>query len=145
MSNDFSIAAFVCHENGGTSLLYASKHQLLISAGRKGIVCLWDLRQRTLRHKFTAHDSSVAVKCMALDPNEEFFATGSADGDIKVCLIIYQSMFMENVMTCFHLKVWSLATQHLLYAFPAEHSRSSFFRSMGQGNGVNQVNRFKSL
>jgi hypothetical protein len=82
---------------------------------------------------------------MALDPNEEFFATGSADGDIKVCLIIYQSMFMENVMTCFHLKVWSLATQHLLYAFPAEHSRSSFFRSMGQGNGVNQVNRFKSL
>ena len=145
MSNDFSIAAFVCHENGGTSLLYASQHQLLISAGRKGIVCLWDLRQRTLRHKFTAHDSSVAVKCMALDPNEEFFATGSADGDIKVCWIIDQSMFMENVMTCFHLKVWSLATQHLLYAFPAEHSRSSFFRSMGQGNGVNQVNRFKSL
>nr|CAH0105862.1 unnamed protein product [Daphnia galeata] len=112
------IHSFVCHENGGTSLLYASQHQLLISAGRKGIVCLWDLRQRTLRHKFTAHDSSVAVKCMALDPNEEFFATGSADGDIKV---------------------WSLATQHLLYAFPAEHSRSSFFRSMGQGNGVNQL------
>lgn len=79
-----SFAAFVCHENGGTSLLYASQHQLLISAGRKGIVCLWDLRQRTLRHKFTAHESSVAVKCMALDPNEEFFATGSADGDIKV-------------------------------------------------------------
>uniref|UniRef100_A0A0P5RMU8 DmX protein 2 n=1 Tax=Daphnia magna TaxID=35525 RepID=A0A0P5RMU8_9CRUS len=112
------IHSFVCHENGGTSLLYASQHQLLISAGRKGIVCLWDLRQRTLRHKFTAHESSVAVKCMALDPNEEFFATGSADGDIKV---------------------WSLATQHLLYAFPAEHSRSSFFRSMGQGNGVNQL------
>ncbi|XP_046448229.1 dmX-like protein 2 isoform X2 [Daphnia pulex] len=112
------IHSFVCHENGGTSLLYASQHQLLISAGRKGIVCLWDLRQRTLRHKFTAHDSSVAIKCMALDPNEEFFATGSADGDIKV---------------------WSLATQHLLYAFPAEHSRSSFFRSMGQGNGVNQI------
>ena len=77
--------AFACHENGGTSLLYASQHQLLISAGRKGDVCMWDLRQRTLRHKFTAHESSVAVKCMALDPNEEFFITGSADGDIKVC------------------------------------------------------------
>jgi len=78
------IHSFVCHENGGTSLLYAAQHQLLISAGRKGVVCLWDLRQRTLRHKFSAHESSVAVKCMALDPNEEFFATGSADGDIKV-------------------------------------------------------------
>jgi len=112
------IHSFACHENGGTSLLYAAQHQFLISAGRKGDVCLWDLRQRTLRHKFTAHESSVAVKCMALDPNEEFFVTGSADGDIKV---------------------WSLATQHILYAFPAEHSRSSFFRSMGQGNGVNQL------
>lgn len=90
-----SFAAFVCHENGGTSLLYASQHQLLISAGRKGIVCLWDLRQRTLRHKFTAHESSVAVKCMALDPNEEFFATGSADGDIKV----YISEYLSNDST----------------------------------------------
>ena len=80
----FSCLAFACHENGGTSLLYAAQHQFLISAGRKGDVCLWDLRQRTLRHKFTAHESSVAVKCMALDPNEEFFVTGSADGDIKV-------------------------------------------------------------
>ena len=103
--------AFVCHESGGTSLLYASQHQLLISAGRKGVVCLWDLRQRTLRHKFSAHESSIAVKwyaytlviivfvyyllylyylfqySMALDPNEEFFATGSADGDIKVIFI----------------------------------------------------------
>ena len=84
--DSFRLVAFACHENGGTSLLYAGQHQLLISAGRKGDVCLWDLRQRTLRHKFTAHESSVAVKCMALDPNEEFFVTGSADGDIKVKL-----------------------------------------------------------
>lgn len=86
--------AFVCHENGGTSLLYAAQHQLLISAGRKGVVCLWDLRQRTLRHKFTAHESSVAVKCMALDPNEEFFATGSADGDIKVFFLSFRDFLL---------------------------------------------------
>jgi WD40 repeat protein len=108
-------AAFVCHENGGTSLLYASQHQLLISAGRKGIVCLWDLRQRTLRHKFTAHDSSVAIKCMALDPNEEFFATGSADGDIKVykvlinqygsCNDLYSLKGLEPCYTTFTLRV----------------------------------------
>lgn len=43
------------------------------------------------------------------------------------------------------VKIWSLATQHMLYAFPAEHSRSSFFRSMGQGNGVNQVIQAASI
>ena len=90
------LLAFVCHENGGTSLLYAAQHQLLISAGRKGVVCLWDLRQRTLRHKFTAHESSVAVKCMALDPNEEFFATGSADGDIKVYYFPFDDFFFKK-------------------------------------------------
>lgn len=29
-----------------------------------------------------AHDH--AIKCLAMDPHEEFFVTGSADGDIKV-------------------------------------------------------------
>lgn len=29
-----------------------------------------------------AHDAT--IKCIALDPHEEFFATGSAEGDIKV-------------------------------------------------------------
>lgn len=31
---------------------------------------------------FQAHESS--VKCLAIDPHEEIFVTGSADGDIKV-------------------------------------------------------------
>lgn len=46
---------------------------------------IFDVRQRQLRHKFQAHDSP--IKCLALDPGEEFFATGSADGDIKVICI----------------------------------------------------------
>jgi len=50
---------------------------------------------------------------MALDPGEEFFVTGSADGDIKV---------------------WSLNTVNvLLYSFPQEHARSSLFRNVGMG------------
>lgn len=61
----------------------AAQHQYLISAGKRGDVCIFDVRQRTLRHKFQAHES--AVKCLAIDPMEEFFVTGSADGDIKVC------------------------------------------------------------
>ncbi|KAG0712234.1 DmX-like protein 1 [Chionoecetes opilio] len=76
-----NVVSWSCHENGASSLLYAPHHQLLLSAGKKGSVCIFDIRQRTLRHKYQAHDS--AIKCMALDHSEEFFCTGSADGDIK--------------------------------------------------------------
>ncbi|KAK6643958.1 hypothetical protein RUM43_000223 [Polyplax serrata] len=107
------VAAFVCHEQGASSLVLAPQHQYVISAGKKGDVCIFDVRQRTLRLKFQAHES--AIKCLAVDPMEEFFVTGSADGDIKV---------------------WSLAnttSSHTLYSFPGEHARSSFFKNIGQG------------
>ena len=78
----FYFSAFHCHPDGSPSLLYAPQHQLLLSSGRRGEVCLFDLRQRQLRHTFQAHDS--AVRCMALHPMEEYFITGAADGDIKV-------------------------------------------------------------
>ena len=68
--------------DGSSALLYSAKHQLLISAGKKGDISIFDTRQRQLRHTFQAHES--AIKCMSMDPSEEFFATGSADGDIKV-------------------------------------------------------------
>lgn len=81
---------------------------MLVTAGKRGDICYYDLRQRTLRHKFQvryirflflnlismvclhvnfvhffqAHET--AVKCLALDPNETVFCSGSADGDIKV-------------------------------------------------------------
>lgn len=74
--------AFTCHEQGANSLVFAPQHQVLISTGKKGDVCLIDVRNRTIRHKFQAHES--AVKCVAIDPHEDYFATGSADGDIKV-------------------------------------------------------------
>lgn len=40
--------------------------------------CLWKFF-----HFPQAHDNN-AIKCLAMDPHEEFFVTGSADGDIKV-------------------------------------------------------------
>ncbi|KAL0271823.1 UNVERIFIED_CONTAM: hypothetical protein PYX00_008798 [Menopon gallinae] len=107
------VAAFTCHEQGASSLVIAPQHQYVISAGKKGDVCIFDVRQRTLRLKFQAHES--AIKCLAVDPMEEFFVTGSADGDIKI---------------------WSLAnttSSHTLYSFPGEHARSSFFKNIGQG------------
>ena len=77
------VTSFACHEQHGSSVIvFAPLNQLLLTGGRKCEVYVFDMRQRTQRHKFQAHES--AVKCMTLDPGEEFFVTGSADGDIKV-------------------------------------------------------------
>lgn len=54
-----------------------------MTSGKKGLVSIFDVRQRKLMHSFTAHEHS-AVKSMTIDPCEEYFVTGSADGDIKV-------------------------------------------------------------
>ncbi|RZF48625.1 hypothetical protein LSTR_LSTR017575 [Laodelphax striatellus] len=82
------VAAFTCHDQGASSLVFAPQHQLLISAGKKGDVCIVDVRQQQIRQRFVAHESS-PIKCLAIDPAEEFFATGSADGDIKVGKMAY--------------------------------------------------------
>nr|CAD7199839.1 unnamed protein product [Timema douglasi] len=103
-------ASFSCHDQGASSVVYAPQHQLLISAGKKGDVCLLDVRQRQVRHRFVAHESP--VKCLAIDPAEEFFVTGAADGDIKV---------------------WALSGHNALHSFSGEHARSSFFKNIGQG------------
>ncbi|XP_012871474.1 PREDICTED: dmX-like protein 1 [Dipodomys ordii] len=102
--------AFTCHDSGATVLAYAPKHQLLISGGRKGFTCVFDLRQRQQRQLFQSHDSP--VKAIAIDPTEEYFVTGSAEGNIKI---------------------WSLSTFGLLHTFISEHARQSIFRNIGTG------------
>ncbi|GAB6032390.1 hypothetical protein CHUAL_011029 [Chamberlinius hualienensis] len=104
------VQAFTCHEQGSSCITYAPQHQVLISAGKKGFVCIFDVRQRQLRHRFQAHES--AIKCIALDPAEEYFVTGSADGDIKV---------------------WGLALHNVFFSFPGEHTRNTFFRNISVG------------
>ncbi|XP_006831710.1 PREDICTED: dmX-like protein 2 isoform X3 [Chrysochloris asiatica] len=104
------IHGFTCHDHGATVLQYAPKHQLLISGGRKGYVCIFDIRQRQLIHTFQAHDS--AIKALALDPCEEYFTTGSAEGNIKV---------------------WRLTGHGLIHSFKNEHAKQSIFRNIGAG------------
>nr|CAI5817941.1 unnamed protein product [Callosobruchus analis] len=104
------VVAFTCHDQGASSLVFAPQHQVLVSAGKRGDVCLIDVRAKAIRHKFTAHES--AVKCIAIDPHEDYFATGSADGDIKI---------------------WGVTVPNVLLSLPAEHARSSFFKNIGQG------------
>ncbi|XP_076387678.1 rabconnectin-3 alpha isoform X3 [Megachile rotundata] len=116
--NKSLIQGFTCHEQGASSLILAPQHQLLISGGKKGDINIFDVRQRQQRHRFQAHES--AIKCLALDPHEEFFVSGAGDGDIKI---------------------WGLTVHSLLYSFPAEHPRSSFFKNIGQNvfQGVTQL------
>ncbi|XP_004639054.1 dmX-like protein 2 isoform X2 [Octodon degus] len=104
------IHGFTCHDHGATVLQYAPRQQLLISGGRKGCVCIFDIRQRQLLHTFQAHDS--AIKALALDPCEEFFTTGSAEGNIKV---------------------WRLSGHGLIHSFKHEHAKQSIFRNLGAG------------
>ncbi|NXM65735.1 DMXL1 protein, partial [Serilophus lunatus] len=104
------VHAFVCHDSGATVLAYAPKHQLLISGGRKGFTCVIDLRQKQQQQLLQSHDSP--VKAIAVDPTEEYFVTGSAEGNIKV---------------------WSLSTFNLLHTFINEHARQSLFRNIGTG------------
>ncbi|XP_006162399.1 dmX-like protein 1 isoform X2 [Tupaia chinensis] len=104
------VHAFTCHDSGATVLAYAPKHQLLLSGGRKGFTCVFDLRQRQQRQLFQSHDSP--VKAIAVDPTEEYFVTGSAEGNIKI---------------------WSLSTFSLLHTFINEHARQSIFRNIGTG------------
>ncbi|KAM6034285.1 dmX-like protein 1 isoform 4-T4 [Chlamydotis macqueenii] len=104
------VHAFICHDSGATVLTYAPKHQLLISGGRKGFTCIIDLRQRQQQQLLQSHDSP--VKAIAVDPTEEYFVTGSAEGNIKV---------------------WSLSTFNLLHTFINEHARQSLFRNIGTG------------
>ncbi|XP_071437366.1 dmX-like protein 1 isoform X4 [Pithys albifrons albifrons] len=104
------VHAFICHDSGATVLAYAPKHQLLISGGRKGFTCVIDLRQKQQQQLLQSHDSP--VKAIAVDPTEEYFVTGSAEGNIKV---------------------WSLSTFNLLHTFINEHTRQSLFRNIGTG------------
>ena len=62
---------------------------MVVLDSRTGI---FDIRQRKLLHTFPAHDS--AIRCVALDPSEEFFASGSADGDIKVIFAFICHVFV---------------------------------------------------
>ncbi|KAJ6669699.1 hypothetical protein lerEdw1_000248 [Lerista edwardsae] len=104
------VHAFTCHDSGATVLAYAPKHQLLLSGGRKGYICVIDLHQKQQRQFFQSHDSQ--VKAIAVDPTEEYFVTGSAEGNVKV---------------------WSLSNFSLLHTFINEHSRQSIFRNLGTG------------
>ena len=142
------IQGFTFHEAGASSCLYATQHHQLITGGKKGFIGIWDMRhtQRQI-HFFKAHDHP--IKCLAIDPNEEFIVTGAVDGDIKVSKRFnFYCCFSQNVKCqllniflksslIYYFQIWSLSNYKCHYTFTGEHSRHGIFKNISQG--VSQV------
>lgn len=86
-SSKTTVHSFIGHTDGAMCVGYLPNSQTIVSGGRHGDVCLWDIRQRQLRTTIKAFDSASIVKALCVDPNGDYFIVGSSDGDIKVCLI----------------------------------------------------------
>ena len=146
------IQGFTFHEAGASSCLYATQHHQLITGGKKGFIGIWDMRhtQRQI-HFFKAHEHP--IKCLAIDPNEEFIVTGAVDGDIKVISIYnrhtnlglfgnarkfpYNPQYFATRNVLIILQIWSLSNYKCHYTFTGEHSRHGIFKNISQG--VSQV------
>ncbi|KAJ8305005.1 hypothetical protein KUTeg_018588 [Tegillarca granosa] len=138
-----------------TKVLFNAQGNKCCVSDAEGDICLWqvgigtsfnkpimytgifDIRQRQIRHTFQAHDSS--IRCLAIDPEEEYFVTGSAEGDIKVGCIFTQVKITQVNTRELILQVWGLDIHQLIVSFQGEHSKTTFFRNMGAASGVTQL------
>ncbi|KAF9136164.1 regulator of (H+)-ATPase in vacuolar membrane [Mortierella sp. 14UC] len=66
---------------GGYSLAFSKRHQLLVSGGRNGEICIFDIRQPKLLHKIQAHE--MHVRSLYIDEAGLTLCSGSAEGDMK--------------------------------------------------------------
>uniref|UniRef100_A0A915IB35 Uncharacterized protein n=1 Tax=Romanomermis culicivorax TaxID=13658 RepID=A0A915IB35_ROMCU len=102
--------------------MYVPQQQILLTGGRHGEICIFDVRERKLRSTIKAFDH-VTIKALAMQPAQKGFIVGSSDGDIKV----------------FNLD----PTPQLLYTWSNEHAAKGGFSlrqvSSGQVQGVQQL------
>ncbi|NP_001368760.1 RAVE complex protein Rav1 C-terminal domain-containing protein [Caenorhabditis elegans] len=122
-TNRALVHSWVAHPEGATCALYVPNQQTIFSGGRHGEICLWDIRQRQLRHTIKAFDQMHVVKTLATDSAQDLIVSGSSEGDIKI---------------------WSAdAIPQLMYSLPGEHTaKGGFsFRQVGQSTvqGVQQL------
>ena len=80
--------------HGAHSIVYVPGQQCLVAGGKRGDICIFDVRHKRLVHFFQAH--TTVIKVIALDPTEMFFASGSADGDIKVQFMLSIDEFADG-------------------------------------------------
>ncbi|KAG0202623.1 regulator of (H+)-ATPase in vacuolar membrane [Mortierella sp. GBA30] len=74
--------AYKVHDRGGGySLAFSKRHQLLVSGGRNGEICIFDIRQPKLLHTIQAHD--MHVRSLYIDEAGLTLCSGSGEGDMK--------------------------------------------------------------
>ncbi|KAF9934084.1 regulator of (H+)-ATPase in vacuolar membrane [Mortierella alpina] len=74
--------AYKVHDRGGGySLAYSKRHQLLVSGGRNGEICIFDIRQPRLLHTIQAHE--MHVRSLYIDDAGLTLCSGSGEGDMK--------------------------------------------------------------
>ncbi|KAF9963358.1 regulator of (H+)-ATPase in vacuolar membrane [Modicella reniformis] len=70
------------HDRGGYSLAFSKRHQLLVSGGRNGEICIFDVRKSMLLHTIQAHE--MHVRSLYIDEAGMTFCSGSGEGDMKI-------------------------------------------------------------
>ncbi|CAI4224874.1 unnamed protein product [Auanema sp. JU1783] len=111
------VSSWAAHPDGATCASFLTTQQTIISGGKHGEVCFWDVRQRSLRTSMRTFDVNTTITSLVVDNDEEFVVAGSSDGDIKI---------------------WSLdSTPQLLFEIPAESANKQVFsfRTGGQSSG----------
>ncbi|KAF9213257.1 regulator of (H+)-ATPase in vacuolar membrane [Podila verticillata] len=73
--------SYKVHDRGGYSLAFSKKHQLLVSGGRNGEICIFDIRQPKLLHTIQAHE--MHVRSLYIDEAGRTLCSGSGEGDMK--------------------------------------------------------------
>jgi WD40 repeat protein len=76
------VAACAPHAEGGTCVAFAPGERALVSGGAGGDLAIFDLRQRKVRHQWSAH--TLAVRCLSVDDGRFHAFSASADGDVKL-------------------------------------------------------------
>ncbi|KAF9354925.1 regulator of (H+)-ATPase in vacuolar membrane [Mortierella sp. AD094] len=74
--------SYKVHGRGGYSLAFSKRHQLLVSGGRDGEICIFDIRQPKLLHTIQAHE--MHVRSLYIDEAGLTLCSGSGEGDMKV-------------------------------------------------------------
>ncbi|VDM39617.1 unnamed protein product [Toxocara canis] len=77
------VHSWIAHPEGASSVMYLPSLQTVVSGGRHGEMCLWDIRQRQLRATVKCFENTI-VKCLVGDHSQDFVIAGSNDGDIKI-------------------------------------------------------------
>ncbi|CAJ0596954.1 unnamed protein product, partial [Cylicocyclus nassatus] len=78
------VHSWVAHPEGATAVMYLPRQQTIVSSGRYGELCLWDIRKCQLRETVRAFDSHEVVNALVTDPTQNLIVAGSSDGNVKI-------------------------------------------------------------